>query len=100
VATRELSPPVGRRELASRAIQITSEITRVIESFGANLFDRLQKRALEQILGRITIDAPVVEYLQQGPPISHVKLILQLAALGDGLDQGEIAPIGPFQGLL
>ena len=46
VAMGQLPAPVGGRELACRAIQIASEIARVIQSLSANLLDRLQKRAL------------------------------------------------------
>src|SRR5579872_1960688 len=88
VLARQLSTPVGGGELACRAIEIASKIARVIQSFSTNLLDRLQERALQQVLGRITSDTPVEEYLQQRPPISHVKLILETLSLADGCYQG------------
>ena len=76
----KLPAPVRRRQLACRSIQIASEVAGIVQSFRPDLLDRLQERPLQQILGRIPIDAPLEEYLHQGAPISQIDLILQVAA--------------------
>src|SRR5581483_1025980 len=100
VLAREFTAPIGRSELASGAIEIASQIARVLQSFHADLFDRLKEGALSQIVGRITIDAPVEEYLQQGPPISHIELILESARLSHRFHEGDITALGAVQSLI
>src|SRR5690348_13584217 len=78
----KLPTPISCRELACRSIQIASEVARIFQPFRADLFDRLQKGSLEQILSRVSIDAPLEEYLHQGAPISHIERVLQLTAAG------------------
>jgi hypothetical protein len=55
----KLPAPVGSSELASRAIEIASQLARVLQSFRANLRDRALERTLQQILSRIAIDTPL-----------------------------------------
>jgi len=66
-----------------------------VQSFRADLRDRTLERTLQQVLRRIAIDTSLKEYLQQGPPISHVKLILKLGPFGKGRYEGQILALTP-----
>jgi hypothetical protein len=91
----KLPAPVGSSELASRAIEIAPHVARVFQSLSANFRDRTLERTLQQVLSRIAIDTSLKEYLQQGPPISHVKLILKRRSFGNGHYEAQILALTP-----
>jgi hypothetical protein len=91
----KLPAPVGSSELASRAIEIAPQVGRVFQSLSPNFRDRTFERTLQQVLSRIAIDTSLKEYLQQGPPISHVKLILKRGPFGNGRYEGQILALTP-----
>jgi hypothetical protein len=58
---RSLLLPVPGREIASRAIEIASQVARIIQSFSANLLDRTSESTLQQVLSRVVSDTPLKE---------------------------------------
>jgi hypothetical protein len=58
---RSLLLPVPGREIASRAIEIASQVARIIQSFSADLLDRTSESTLQQVLSRVVSDTPLKE---------------------------------------
>ena len=68
VLVGELPAPVRRGEVGGGAVEIAAEVARVVEAVRADLLDRLQEGALQEVLCSVGVDAPLLEHLQQRAP--------------------------------